>query len=172
MGESIEAAVRATRDAAGCNTNLGIVLLCVPLARAWQASGADSPDRLLATLAPGLAALDLADAEAAYRAIAVASPGGLGQAPAEDVADAPSVDLRAAMTLGRDSVARQYRDGFADILGFGIGEFLAAGACEATLGDAVQRLHTAFLARWPDSHIVRKLGGGVAQDQGGHIERG
>ena len=34
LGERVLAAVRATRRAAGCNTNLGIVLLCAPLAQA------------------------------------------------------------------------------------------------------------------------------------------
>ena len=33
VGARIEAAVRATRAVAGCNTNLGILLPCAPLAR-------------------------------------------------------------------------------------------------------------------------------------------
>lgn len=36
VGARIEAAVRATRAVAGCNTNLGILLLCAPLARAHE----------------------------------------------------------------------------------------------------------------------------------------
>ncbi|MFV0367167.1 MAG: triphosphoribosyl-dephospho-CoA synthase, partial [Hyphomicrobiaceae bacterium] len=34
LGERIEAAVAASMEAAGCNTNLGIILLCAPLAAA------------------------------------------------------------------------------------------------------------------------------------------
>ena len=36
VGDRIEAAVAATWDVAGCNTNLGILLLCAPLARAVE----------------------------------------------------------------------------------------------------------------------------------------
>jgi triphosphoribosyl-dephospho-CoA synthase len=31
LGERIYYAVKATREAVGCNTNLGIILLCAPL---------------------------------------------------------------------------------------------------------------------------------------------
>src|SRR5690606_23572511 len=44
VGARIEAAVRATRAVAGCNTNLGILLLCAPLARA--AEGLEGVGRL------------------------------------------------------------------------------------------------------------------------------
>src|SRR5689334_5061654 len=36
VGARIEAAIARTREAAGCNTNLGIVLLCAPLAAAFE----------------------------------------------------------------------------------------------------------------------------------------
>ena len=36
VGQRIEAAMRATWAAVGCNTNLGIVLLCAPLAAAAE----------------------------------------------------------------------------------------------------------------------------------------
>ena len=64
-----------------------------------------------------LADLDRDDAAAAFRAIAFVQPGGLGDAPAEDVRRPPSVGLREAMALAavRDSIARQYANGFADL---------------------------------------------------------
>ena len=34
LGEKIYYAVKATREAVGCNTNLGIILLCAPLIQA------------------------------------------------------------------------------------------------------------------------------------------
>ena len=80
VGARIEAAVRASWQAAGCNTNLGIVLLSAPIAAAaarWRPR-ADSP-RLRRTIAEVLDGLDLEDARAAYRAIALANPGGLGR---------------------------------------------------------------------------------------------
>src|SRR5258708_39479718 len=87
VGARILDAVSRTRETAGCNTNLGIVLLVAPLAAALDLL-TDSPaddiawrtatERVLATL-------DLDDARAAYRAIALANPGGLGDAPEQSV---------------------------------------------------------------------------------------
>ena len=76
VGERIEAAVEATREAVGQNTNLGIVLLAAPLAQAaLDPSGHSLEDRLKEVLG----SLTVEDACAAYRAIRLAEPGGLGQ---------------------------------------------------------------------------------------------
>ena len=109
VGERIEAAVSATWAVAGCNTNLGILLLCAPIAKAVEMRpDAREPAALQAAINAVLADLDVKDAAAAYRAIARANPGGLGSAPSQDVQQPPSVDLRAAMALAapRDSIAR------------------------------------------------------------------
>ncbi len=166
VGERIERATEATWAAAGCNTNLGIVLLCAPLAAALERH-----EPLRTALQAVLAGLDVADAAAAYRAIARANPGGLGRAQAQDVAEPPSIDLRRAMALAapRDSIARQYANDFADL--FGLPEPMLAplrdagveAAPDAATVDRVQRVFLEFLARWPDSHIVRKHGEGPAQ---------
>ncbi len=174
VGERIEAAVAASWAVAGCNTNLGILLLCAPIALAAERwLDAVSPPDLRQAVEAVLADLDLADAEAAYRAIARASPGGLGAAPSQDVRNRPSVDLRAAMALAapRDSIARQYRDGYADLFDIGVpalgpGFSLAAppsagGPCTSDIA-AVQRLYLALLSRFADSHIVRNHGETVA----------
>ena len=174
VGERIEAAVAATWAVAGCNTNLGILLRCAPVARAFEQCP-DPANRaaLRAALETVLSDLDVADARAAYRAIARARPGGLGTAPAEDVHAVPSIDLRAAMALAadRDSIARQYRDGYAELFELGVPPLAGvlldapAGAGDTpapALAAAVQRVFLAFLARFPDSHIVRKHGPAVA----------
>lgn len=165
VGERIEGAVAATRAAVGCNTNLGILLLCAPLAAAFERrpeSGDPAP--LLAALPAVLDQLDVADARAAYRGIALANPGGLGRADREDVAAPPSIDLRRAMALAasRDSIARQYANGFADIERCGFAT-LNELSPQTTLAGAVQRLFLSYLSGWPDSHIVRKLGAAAAQ---------
>ena len=174
VGERIEAAVAATADAAGCNTNLGIVLLCAPMARAVESHrDAHDPAALRSALEEVLADLDIGDARAAYRAIAQARPGGLGSAPAQDVHDVPDIDLRAAMALAadRDSIARQYRDGFAELFELGLGALvsgpivLPASPQEPVppaVASAVQRVYLSFLAQRPDSHIVRKHGAALA----------
>jgi triphosphoribosyl-dephospho-CoA synthase len=184
VGERIEAAMAATWARVGCNTNLGILLLCAPLAAAAEAlddGRADEP-ALQSALARVLAGLDRADAAAAFRAILRANPGGLGRAEAQDVHEAPSVNLREAMGLaaGRDRIARQYRDGYAELFSLGLGTLTAAdrlalaqaagqalGAApvpaDAAALAAVQRLYLAWLASAEDSHLVRKRGSALAQ---------
>jgi triphosphoribosyl-dephospho-CoA synthase len=176
VGERIEAAVRATLEAAQCNTNLGIVLLCAPLAAAHELSRAEEGvTGLRAALSQVLDALDLDDARAAYRAIALASPGGLGSAEQQDVADEPSIDLRAAMVLAahRDRIAFQYAHGFADVFDLGLPTFVGCASAHHPRGEAhrcaeahptgdMQRAYLEFLAAFPDSHIVRKHGRAVA----------
>jgi triphosphoribosyl-dephospho-CoA synthase len=179
VGERIEGAVAATWAAAGCNTNLGIVLLCAPIAAAVaQHPLATTPAALRDAVESVLATLDIDDAAAAYRAIAQANPGGLGTAPAEDVHQAPGIGLRDAMALAaeRDLIARQYRDGFADLFALAFeapvdaaGAAVATGAAggeappDAATVASVQRLFLACLGSFPDSHIVRKHGERVAQ---------
>ncbi len=163
VGRRIEAAVAATRAAVGCNTNLGILLLCAPLARAAERPGLPLPLALQQVLAE----LTVDDAAAAFRAIAHASPGGLGQAPEQDVRSAPSVTLRQAMVLAadRDRIAEQYRDDFAEV--FAAAGHLSPGigcADEARSTAAVQSVYLGWLASKPDSHIVRKQGKSVAQN--------
>lgn len=188
VGERIERAVEASWAAAACNTNLGIVLLCAPIALALErqpdavapaaltlASAPDAltPSALRDSIESVLADLDVADARAAFRAIARANPGGLGAAPIQDVRRPPSMDLRAAMALAapRDRIARQYRDGCADVFeiglvaldrGFSLGSSDSAGEEEAATAASVQRLYLALLSRFADSHIVRNHGEAVA----------
>jgi triphosphoribosyl-dephospho-CoA synthase len=171
VGARIEAAMRASWAAAGCNTNLGILLLCAPLARAAEAGSAALHDDLRQVLAD----LDIDDARAAYRAIALANPGGLGRAPEEDVHAGPSVDLRAAMALAaeRDLIARQYRDGYADLFDgtlkalpsvFPLSDVAVGEPPSRPIAAAVLRVYLYLLANEPDSHIVRKHGAVVAQN--------
>lgn len=167
VGERIEAAVDASWQAAGCNTNLGIVLLCAPLLAAAERVGMNAGVApLRQAVAQVLDGLTVADAAAAFRAIARANPGGLGRADAQDVHAAPTVTLRQAMALAadRDSLARQYRDGFADLFEHALPAFEAAraGGHAATTAAGVHRVFLVFLAGWPDSHIVRKHGEALA----------
>ena len=174
VGPRIELAVAASWDAAGCNTNLGIVLLCAPIAVAVEhcpEDGRASVAALRIALDGVLADLNVGDTRAAYRAIARARPGGLGSAPGEDVRDPPTLGLRAAMSLAaaRDSIARQYRDGYAELFDLGMAAARPGGpspqsepAPEPAWVAWVQRVYLGFLAAVPDSHIVRKHGEALA----------
>ena len=182
VGARIEAAIEATWTVAGCNTNLGIVLLCAPVAVAVERfPQAHSTPDLRQAIESVLADLDVADARAAYRAIARANPGGLGRAPREDVHDEPTLTLRAAMALAadRDRIAQLYRDGYAELFDLGVAALgddfpgLDAPTAQrpvdrriampaAPVGRAVLRGYLALLGHAPDSHIVRKHGAAVA----------
>jgi triphosphoribosyl-dephospho-CoA synthase len=174
VGDRIEAAEQATRSVAHCNTNLGILLLCAPLAAAHERlTSTFSPDALRHALGDVLTGLTVEDARATYRAIARASPGGLGEAPEQDVAQAPTVDLRSAMRLAamRDTIARQYANGFADLFELGLPAFRKAlrfhgtdqASRERGVEHAVLQTYLAWLSRFPDAHIVRKHGLEIAQ---------
>lgn len=164
VGTRLIEAVRVTRTAVDCNTNLGIVLLVAPLAAALDAfDTAPDPRAWRAATERVLQTLDLDDARAAFRAIALANPGGLGDAPEQSVHAPPTVDLRAAMALAaqRDSIARQYANGFADV--FDCSAATAAAIREGQLENATLEAFFSFLGGWPDSHIMRKHGLGLAQ---------
>jgi triphosphoribosyl-dephospho-CoA synthase len=174
VGARIEAAMAASWKVVGCNTNLGILLLCAPVACAVEREGSlGSPPALRGAIESVLADLGVDDARAAYRAISRANPGGLGVAPEQDVNAVPSLDLRAAMGLaaGRDRIASQYANGYADLFDAALpllwpaflgpaGE-LAQAPDPITTG-LVQRTYLLWLGRFPDSHIVRKHGEAVA----------
>lgn len=174
VGTRIEAAVAASWAAVACNTNLGIVLLCAPIAAALERIHDGHTAAALRSAVQGvLADLDVDDSRAAYRAIAQANPGGLGHAAAQDVHDTPTVGLRAAMALAapHDRIARQYRDGFAELFEIGLAVLPPGFSIMAAADDdppdaatiaAVQRVYLAWLGSGPDSHIVRKHGGALA----------
>jgi triphosphoribosyl-dephospho-CoA synthase len=161
VGERVVRAVRATIECVGQNTNLGIVLLCAPLAAAAEREGALRP-----ALEGVLAGLDVEDARQVFAAIRLANPGGLGRASRHDVAEEPQVDLRTAMrdAAATDRIARAYVTGFEDLFGMGLtalAEARAQGLAEPWQATAI---HLAFMAAFPDTHIRRKHGPAYAED--------
>ena len=161
VGETILEAVRDTRRLVRANTNLGIVLLLAPLARAAGEEGGP----LRARLSRVLAGLTVADARAAYAAIRLANPGGLGRAEAQDVREEPTLTLREAMLLAaeRDAIAREYVQDY-DVT-FRLGVPAVGLARAAGLGWAVAALeaYLRVLSEVPDTLIARKEGLPVAQ---------
>lgn len=156
LGPTILAAVEATARWTRSNTNLGIVLLLAPLARAAARAGGDLRSRLAAVLEE----TTVADAADAYAAIRLARPGGLGAASAEDVSATPTVTLGEAMALAaaRDAVAREYTTRFAITFEVGAPALDHARRRGATWSDATVECFLAILAAAPDTHVARKLG--------------
>jgi len=157
LGTTIRAAVEATARWAPSNTNLGLVLLLAPLARAALTPGGAS---LRARLAATLAATTVADARDAYAAIRLAAPRGLGRAPDQDVAGTPSATLRDVMALAveRDAIAREYASDFRSTFELGAPALRAALADRLPWRDAVVEAYLTLLGAAPDTHIARKLG--------------
>ena len=164
VGGKILSAVTATWHAVGCNTNLGIVLLCAPLAKAAElhasAPHTAGAENLRDDLSGVLHSLTVADAVAAYRAIAIMNPAGLGHVAEADVSATPTVTLREAMALAgpRDRIANTYVTDFAEIFEFALPRLRAALTQAETRDLAVTTLHMSLLAQLPDSHISRKYG--------------
>jgi len=166
LGATIRAGVEATARWAPSNTNLGLVLLLVPLARAALRPGHEP---LRARLAATLADTTVADARDAYVAIRAAAPGGLGRASQQDVAGTPTVTLREAMALARerDAIAREYATDFETTFEIGAPALRRARSDGLAWRDAIVEVYLTLLAASPDSHIVRKLG----TDAGVRVQR-
>lgn len=201
IGETIRLAIEATARFTRANTNLGIVLLLAPLARAAAESGwggaaagdwphrgqTPPPDRgqaplpnrgqtplpdlqevaqQLRTAVRGvLAAVTVEDARDVYAAIRLASPGGLGQAEAQDVGSEPTATLLEVMRLAaaRDGIAREYATGFAVTFDAGVPVLSRAREAGLSWDDAVVETFLTLLAASPDTHVARRGGDALAE---------
>jgi triphosphoribosyl-dephospho-CoA synthase len=161
LGATIRAAVEATARWAPANTNLGLVLLLAPLARA--ALGPEAGP-LRTRLAATLADTTVGDAREAYAAIRLASPGGLGRAAEQDVARTPTVTLRDAMALAadRDEIAREYVTDFQMTFEVGLPALRRGRGAGLSWSEAIVEAYLTLLAAAADTHIARKLGAGAA----------
>lgn len=169
VGARVLGAAAATRAAVGANTNLGILLLCAPLAAAAERCAGD----LRGALANVLADLDQSDAEQVFRAIRLANPGGLGEAPRHDVRRPADIGLREAMAeaADRDAVARQFASNFHDVFVTGRAALAEARQCGLTPPWQAAAVYLAFLAGSPDTHVQRKYGPQAAREiQGEALE--
>ncbi len=169
LGRTIRAAVDATRAWTTSNTNLGIILLLTPLAKGaadLHAHADNAPSSLRDSVATVLASTTVQDAKDAYAAIRTAAPGGLSQVEAQDVADEPSVDLRAAMRLAadRDTVAREWVTTFDTTFGVCLPTLTRARTDGLDWNDAIVETFLAVLASTPDTHIVRRAGYAAAAE--------
>lgn len=156
IGELVLRAARATRNAVGKNTNLGILLLLAPLAIS------PTPKELQRLLD----STTIRDAELVYEAIRIMHPGGLGAVEDQDISRPPTCTLAEAMAMAqdRDRIAWQYANRFGDVFGRGqlwlMDGFERHGCVEA----AIIYCHLKFLAAMPDTLIARKCGLTIARD--------
>ncbi|AGK57928.1 triphosphoribosyl-dephospho-CoA protein [Hyphomicrobium denitrificans 1NES1] len=164
VGKRILRATEASVAVTGLNTNLGIVLLCAPIAKA--AGEKTSFDiGLRRRLDMILAALDEEDAADTFAAIRIANPAGLGKVEKGDILDKPErMTLIAAMHLAaeRDRIANAYVTAYSDIFDFALPVFQDARMVTNDSNLAVTTLHMSLLAEFLDTHIVRKYGEATA----------
>ena len=159
VGRTVVDAVRVTRQAVGTNTNLGMVLLMAPLASVPRdvriSEGVDSV----------LDALDRDDARQVYEAIRLAKPGGLGREAVADVADGPPSSLVEAMrwAADRDLVARQYANGFHEVLELVVPWLVEADARGQSPDAMIVEVQLRLMSEFPDSLIARKCGAAIAR---------
>jgi triphosphoribosyl-dephospho-CoA synthase len=167
VGETILAGVQARRQVVHTNTNLGILLLLVPLA-------AVPPGEDLATGVVGiLHRLDVTDSRMVFEAIRLAGPGGLGRTAEQDVGEEPTLPLRQIMALAadRDLVARQYVDGFQAVFEKGVPGLEQGLATAGNLEGAIIYCHLLLMSENPDSLITRKRGPKEAADAARHASQ-
>lgn len=159
LGERIADAVEATQRAVSKNTNLGIVLLSAPLVHAAHRVVRDGI-AFRASLNTVLEETTVDDADRTFGAIRLANPAGLGDASQHDVRSEAVTTLRSAMEAAadRDSIALQYANGFETIASTGLDALRHIRSAGGDWRIATHWLFLAYLARYPDSHVRRKLG--------------
>ena len=188
LGATIRLAVEATSRWCRSNTNLGIVLLLAPLARA-AASGSDPGDardwgqtpesgdsgiptaadsrlqKLRTAVGQVLNATTVDDAREVYAAIRLAAPGGLGQTDSQDVAGEPPMTLVEVMRLAaeRDGIAREYATAFEVTFASGAPALARARRDGLTWDDAVVETFLTLVAAFPDTHVRRRAGADTAR---------
>lgn len=172
VGHRINAAVNATWQTVGCNTNLGIVLLAAPLIEAAYVN----PQNIRIGLAEVLSTLTIDDAVLAYQAIQQASPAGMGEIAEQDVSKLPRVTLLQAMQQAQawDLIARQYADGYQAIFETTLPAYIEIQNRWERSAWAVSALYLKILSTYPDTHIARKYGSAkaadVQQEAGEHLK--
>ncbi len=157
LGKTILAAVDHTQKCTGTNTNLGLVLLIAPLAKAIR--GSEDLDR--DSIQRVWDELTMHDGELVYTAIRNARPGGLGSIDDRDVRHSHGPqDLMAAMRTAEshDRIARQYTTHFENVLDDGVPLLIEGRSRFASLSQAIVFAHVSLMARFTDSLIQRKCG--------------
>jgi len=170
FSDAVLSAVLETSRCRATNVNLGILLLLGPLVAAdrrliKRCCTSPTLTDWKEAVAAELNGLDDCDGANLFRAIASASAGGLGTVDAMDVNDSHcGVDVIHAMRLAadRDRIARQYAEGFADLLDHVVLELQTSIASNGDLLQGIALAHVRLLADSPDSLIARKNGSEVA----------
>ncbi len=175
VGQAILRAVNDTQSLVNTNTNLGIVLLLAPLARAYYQTGQDLREKprnlhdksrnLRQKLQNVLKSLTVEDTRQVYAAIRMAQAGGLGQVEQQDISQEPTLPLQQVMALARerDTLAREYCTAYTVTFEIGLPALRQARSLGANLPKAIVQTFITILAQIPDTLIQRKRGIEIAR---------
>lgn len=160
LGETILRAIQVTRLVTKTNTNLGIVLLLAPLA------SVPPTEDLRGGVARILQKTTVQDSVNVYEAIRLAIPGGLGEAPDQDVRKQPTKKFLDVMALAAnyDQIAAEYASNYREIFEFGVPTLIQAFRQYGRLEPTILHLQLEWLARFEDTLINRKRGPVISRD--------
>jgi triphosphoribosyl-dephospho-CoA synthase len=171
VGEIILQAIRATRNLVRVNTNLGIVLLLAPLAKAAELS--PSVD-LQTAVESVLQNLTVEDTQLTYQAIRLAKPAGMGTSQRYDLNKTiTDITLLQAMeeARNRDAISREYVTTYNITFAIGLVALKKTLAQSVPLPEAIVQTFLSILAEVPDTLIARKNGEEVAQQISNRAKR-
>ena len=160
IGEKILESVKASIDVVGCNTNLGIILLCSPIVEAIYL---DNEHKLQQNnLKKVIDRIDLKQTKTIYKAINLANAGGMGLKDKFDLNTKKSSDfiLSEAMNFASsyDYIANEYTNYFNNIINIislnWRNYFKLMGNAECATTATFLKL----ISSNPDSLIARKYG--------------
>lgn len=159
LGEIVRESILATSRVTKTNTNLGMVLLLGPLAKASPAGS------LQANATVVIEQSDTQDAAAIYEAIRLAKPGGMAKSSKHDVSgDAPSHIVDAMqLAADRDMIAKQYTNGFAELFDAVVPLLTDSSHASLPLSHRIVHAHVSLMASHPDTLIARKNGPEMAE---------
>lgn len=169
VGSIVLEAIQDTKRYISRNTNLGIVLLFAPLAKAAlrRAQGSALGKGVLREeLHAVLSALTVQDARKVYKAIRLANPGGLGEVERYDVREKKvAVTLLETMKAAkdRDAIAREYTTDFEITFSIGCPALKASIEASGDLEGSIIQTYLTILSEVPDTLIARKSGWEVAR---------
>ena len=179
IGKAIKMAIRDTMDwQKDENTNLGVVMLLVPLTAAagmtlaWD--GKMDLKKLRKNLSIVLESTTPEDALGVYDAIKIAKPGGLGKVDELDVMDPAStrkirekkISIYEIMNVssGWDNISKEWVTGMRITFEFGFPFFKEFCARTGNLNTAIVHTYLELISRYPDTFVRRIYGEGAARE--------
>ena len=165
IGDKILECVKASMDVVGCNTNLGIILLCVPIVEALYLDKNHNFEQN--NLKKVINSIDSKQTKLIYKAINTANAGGMGSQEKFDLKEKSSeFTLLDAMKFASsyDYIANEYANSFSNIINVVSLNWRKHFKLMENAECATTATYLQQLSKNPDSLIARKHGLEVAKE--------